>query len=164
MSENNGVSTADVAEGHVRRGMLALLVMSLQFVSVAASRVAGSGSEVRSYLVYLAVGLTLLAMALLASGIFGVLREIPRADRAWYFRSGFVAHAMNRARWASLLATVTLLIGLYIFTELTNYSGDLPIQFFLEVVLAVSLAVLGSVFIYQDRADREHDLGDAPGA
>jgi hypothetical protein len=65
---------------------------------------------------------------------------------------GYVAQALNRAKGASWVATFVLLCGL---AQAAKDLDGVPSEIFIQIAIAVMLAVFSIVFLVMDPSDRE---------
>lgn len=97
------------------------------------------------------IGGALLALAAVAPIILWKVRNRDGDLRRLYSsEEGYVAQALIRAKSASWVTTFVLLSG---FTVAAKGFEDVPAQFWIQLTVAVMLAVFAGVFLVLDRGD-----------
>ena len=101
--------------------------------------------------------LSLLVLVILLPVFIRFVRLRANKDCDWSQPGGYVAEIFGKACVRAFSATFVLLIVLQVVAD--KYFAALPTAFFLSVILALSLGVLGLTFFYLVRSD-EDELDD----
>ena len=157
MSAENTPNVADVADSHRRRLMLAVLLMAVISATRAASEVLEAGAMIylRGIMAVSAIGI----VAALGTLVYWKLFKLPAGQRELYFSpDGFVTDALERAKNASWLVTFLVVSVAAGLDRTLSHSPwiELPSVFYFNVLSALMLGTLGSVFFFLDR-----DAGEA---
>lgn len=148
MNESHRIHPAEAAERHASLLGVAVLLVALKFAASAALHFtdgALAGALDTAELV-LALGAAALALWILG---WKALRLSPADRRAYLSEDGFAFEALRQSRIASWNITFLLLVALEIFAD---RAGSVPPTFFVQVALAILLAVFGLKFFWVMRA------------
>lgn len=156
MSAGNTTNVADIADSHRRRLMFAILLVAVISAARAASHVVEDSALI--YVKGIMVVLVLGVVAIFATLAYWKLFKLPAGQRELYMSAdGFVTDALERAKNASWLVSflvVSVAAGLDRMLSRPPWV-DLPSVFYFNVISALMLGTLGSVFFYLDRGELE---------
>ncbi len=149
MKDKNTPTTAEIADRHRRLMALAMLAIGMMYLSKALIFLFSETPAL--YLDYFQGIMAGLTLALLSPILIWKVRHRSASERFVYFsKDGFAAQALMFAQKRSWAITFVLLAFLEPLGELfTKY----PLEFVLQIVLAIMLCSMSLLFLYKTRSD-----------
>ncbi|NKB90600.1 MAG: hypothetical protein GKS06_20530 [Acidobacteria bacterium] len=145
-------NVADMFDRHRRRIMLAMLLVGLMSAGRAFRYVVAEETEI--YLQAMIIGCALGVAAIIATVAYWKIFKLPADQRQQYFSyDGFVTDAIDRAKNISFVVTFVVVSVFAGLDEMLSRPPfvDVPTVFYFNVIAALMLITLGSVFFFLDR-------------
>lgn len=140
--ERPKLTAAEATDRHGRLVLISIVLASLMVFSNAVEDVADPAlaGYMKMTQAVLIVGMVA-ALAPCFVWWYWTLRRLPVEEQREYFAAdSFIVHALKRAKSASWVVVLMLLI---VMGPMSKRSGDLPTEFFFDMVLGIMLGVFG---------------------
>ncbi len=148
MPDNNSQSAAEVADRHRRYMALAMLALAVMYVTKAGVHLVSE--NMGEYLELFQVGMALITVAFIAPLVIWKIRHRAPSERLEYFdKDGYAAQALIFAQKRSWAITFVLLCFL---EPLEQILGKYPVDFVLQLILALMLGTMSMLFLYKTRS------------
>ena len=157
MNKRSKISTAEFTENFQRSIAIAMLLMSFAYVSSAAEYIV---SEQTGYILdKFEMGIAIIVMLIILPKFLLSVGKLSKGQRRSCFEAeGYVAHMFKRACAKAFEFTFIVLIAMDVISG--KYLTDLPSDFFIKIVLAISMAIFALTFFYFNRGENEDEFDE----
>ncbi len=155
MSQNNQQSAAEIVDKFMQRTALAVFLISLAFACTALRFVVEG--DIASHLGKAKLVFSVLAVILVLPQFIRVMRLAIKNRASGCEPEGFIVDVYRRASEKGFAFNFIFLLIMDVVTD--NLVTDLPPKFFIDVVIAASLAIFSLSFFFLNRKSNA-DEGD----
>ena len=161
MMYKNDASLAETADFHKQITAVAIFLVAIKYAAAAAVYLVNETTG--QYFDWLELGISLVVILLILPMVAWKYSKLSKAQRSAYLEpDGYLATVFKQAMAKSWSVTFVLLVFLEVFVK--ERWLWLPSEFFIQVVVAIMLAVFSVTFFYLSRADSEDDFEEGAGA
>jgi hypothetical protein len=151
MSDKPSLTIAEIADRHRRYMAYAMLAVGTLYFSKAAVHLIPA--HIAHYMDYVQVFLAAITVVLIAPIMIWKITHRSASERIVYFsKDGYAAQAFifaQKRSWAITFVLLTLL------EPLTKILANYPVEFAIQLVLAIMLITMSLLFLYKTRPDED---------
>lgn len=161
MDYKNDVTLAETADFHKQLTAVAVFLVAIKYAASAAAFLVDEA--LGQYFDWIEIGTTLAVVLLVLPMVAWKYSKLSKAQRSQYLEpDGYLATVLKQAMSKSWTVTFIFLTFLEVFVK--ERWLWLPSEFFIQVVLALMLAVFSLTFFYLSRANGGDDYEEGAGA